>query len=78
MLSDRPQCQVKTAEPSPFRLWSALLNGGPGAQEIVRVYGKESLATILSQTDVKHFFGVASQETARLVSQMLGEEELPS
>ena len=47
-------------------------------EEIVRVYGKESLATILSQTDVKQFFGVASQETARLVSQMLGEEELPA
>lgn len=44
--------------------------------EISRVYGREALSTILSQTDVKQFFGVASQETARLVSQMLGEEEI--
>lgn len=45
-------------------------------QEIARVYGKEALATILSQTDVKQFFGVGSHETAQLVSRMLGEEEV--
>ena len=44
-------------------------------QEITRAYGKEALATILSQTDVKQFFGVASQDTAKLVSDMLGSQE---
>ncbi|QEW21467.1 Conjugal transfer protein TraG [Marinibacterium anthonyi] len=47
-------------------------------EEIARVYGREAMATILSQTDVKQFFGVSSLETARLVSQMLGEEEVSS
>lgn len=45
-------------------------------EEIARVYGREALSTILSQSDVKQFFGVSSFETARLVSQMLGEEEV--
>ncbi|MGR3662309.1 MAG: type IV secretory system conjugative DNA transfer family protein [Paracoccaceae bacterium] len=44
-------------------------------EEIARVYGREALATILSQTDVKQFFGVASYDTAQLVSRMLGEYE---
>lgn len=47
-------------------------------EEIARVYGREALATILSQTDVKQFFGVSSYETASLVSRMLGEEEITS
>ncbi|MCR9087543.1 MAG: type IV secretory system conjugative DNA transfer family protein [Rhodobacteraceae bacterium] len=47
-------------------------------EEIARVYGREALATILSQTDVKQFFGVSSFETASLVSRMLGEEEISS
>lgn len=42
-------------------------------EEVIRVYGREALATILSQTDVKQFFGVASFETAYLVSKMLGQ-----
>lgn len=46
--------------------------------EISRAYGREALSTILSQTDVKQFFGVASDQTAQLVSRMLGEEELSS
>lgn len=46
--------------------------------EIARAYGREALSTILSQTDVKQFFGVASDQTAQLVSRMLGEEELNS
>ncbi|WP_300071796.1 type IV secretory system conjugative DNA transfer family protein [uncultured Ruegeria sp.] len=45
-------------------------------EEVARAYGREALATILSQTDVKQFFGVASFDTARLVSQLLGEEEI--
>ncbi|MDE4100294.1 type IV secretory system conjugative DNA transfer family protein [Phaeobacter gallaeciensis] len=47
-------------------------------REIARVYGHEALETILSQTDVKQFFGVASDATAQLVSRMLGEEIVTS
>jgi len=47
-------------------------------EEIARVYGREAQATILSQTDVKQFFGVSSFETAQMVSRMLGEEDIPS
>ncbi len=47
-------------------------------QEISRVYGRDALVTILSQTDVKQFFGVSSLETAQLVSRSLGEQELSS
>jgi len=43
-------------------------------EEIARVYGREAQATILSQCDVKQFFGIASQKTAELVSQMLGQQ----
>lgn len=45
-------------------------------REIVRVYGVEALATVLSQCDVKQFFGFASHDTAQLVSRMLGDREL--
>jgi type IV secretion system protein VirD4 len=45
-------------------------------QEIARVYGRDALATILSQTDVKQFFGVSSLETAQLVSRALGDQEI--
>jgi len=45
-------------------------------EEIARVYGREALATVLSQSDVKQFFGVASLETAQQVSRLLGEVEL--
>ncbi len=41
-----------------------------------RVYGKEALDTLLSQTEIKQIFGIQSQKTAELVSQMLGEETL--
>lgn len=44
-------------------------------QEIARVYGREALATVLSQCDIKQFFGFASQETALMVSKMLGDRE---
>ncbi len=43
-------------------------------EEIARVYGRPALATILSQTSVKQIFGVTSQETAELVSRMLGQK----
>ena len=56
------------------RLWIVVQE----LEEIARVYGREALATILSQTDVKQFFGVASLETAKHVSQLLGEEEISS
>jgi len=44
-------------------------------EEIVRVYGREALDTILSQTDVKQFFAVSSLKTAQMVSAMLGDTE---
>ena len=49
-------------------------------EEIARVYGREAQATILSQTPLKQFFGIAGQSTAKLISEMLGNEtiEAPS
>lgn len=46
-------------------------------REVARVYGEDALKTILSQTNVKLFFG-ASGEMARLVSEYLGEEDVVS
>lgn len=45
-------------------------------REVARAYGNDALATILSQTDVKQFFGISSLETAQMVSQMLGEKDV--
>lgn len=42
-------------------------------EEYSRVYGREALETLLSQTEVKQIFAVQSQKAADLVSQMLGE-----
>ena len=42
-------------------------------EEYARVYGREALETLLSQTEVKQIFGVQNQKTAELVSRMLGE-----
>lgn len=47
-------------------------------EEIARGYGREALTTIMSQSDVKQFFGVASLDTARLVNAMLGDQEVSS
>lgn len=44
-------------------------------QEIARVYGGQALDVVLSQTNVKLFFGASIQKTARLISEFLGEEE---
>jgi len=44
-------------------------------QELERVYGRDALKTVLSQTDVKLFFG-ASGDTARLLAEYLGDEEI--
>lgn len=46
-------------------------------EEIARVYGRDSLATILSQSDAKQFFGVGSYETAKRVSELLGQITIP-
>jgi type IV secretion system protein VirD4 len=43
-------------------------------EEFSRQNGRESLETLLSQTEVKQIFGVQSQKTAEMVSKMLGEE----
>lgn len=45
-------------------------------REVARAYGNDALATILSQTDVKQFFGISSLESAQMVSQMLGEKDV--
>ncbi len=45
-------------------------------QEIVRAYGPHALDVVLSQTNVKLFFGASIQRTARLLSELLGEEEI--
>ncbi len=47
-------------------------------EEYARVYGRESLETLLSQTEVKQIFGVQNQKTAELVSRMLGEHGVKS
>lgn len=43
-------------------------------KELQRVYGPEALATIMSQSDTKVFFGINEPETASLVSRMLGQK----
>jgi len=45
-------------------------------EEWARVYGRESLETLLSQTEAKIIMGTRGQKTAQLVSDMLGEESL--
>jgi type IV secretion system protein VirD4 len=45
-------------------------------EEIARVYDRETLDSVLSQTDVKQFFAVSSLKTAQLVSAMLGQREV--
>ena len=47
-------------------------------EEYARVYGRESLETLLSQTEVKQIFGVQNQKTTELVSRMLGEHTVKS
>ena len=42
-------------------------------EQWVHVYGRESLETLLSQTEVKIIMGVRSYKTCQLVSDMLGE-----
>lgn len=43
-------------------------------EEYARVYGRESLETLLSQTEVKQFFGASGAKTCDLISRMLGEQ----
>ena len=47
-------------------------------EEWVKNEGRESLETLLSQTEAKQFFGVNSYKTADLVSKMLGEYTIKS
>jgi type IV secretion system protein VirD4 len=42
-------------------------------EEYARVYGRESLETLLSQTEVKQIFGASGSKTCELISRMLGE-----
>ncbi len=57
-----------------IRVWFILQE----LEEYARVYGREALETLLSQTEVKQIFGVQSQKTAELVSKMLGDETIKS
>ncbi len=43
-------------------------------EEYARVYGREALETLLSQTEVKQIFGASGARTCELISRMLGEQ----
>ncbi len=43
-------------------------------EEYARVYGREALETLLSQTEVKQIFGASGAKTCELISRMLGEQ----
>lgn len=45
-------------------------------EEYARIYGKEALETLLSQTAVKLFMKVQSYNTAELISKLLGERTI--
>ncbi|MGQ0556014.1 MAG: type IV secretory system conjugative DNA transfer family protein [Nitrospiraceae bacterium] len=47
-------------------------------EEYARVYGRESLETLLSQTEVKQIFGASGSKTCELISRMLGEQTVKS
>lgn len=47
-------------------------------EEYARVYGRESLETLLSQTEVKQIFGASGAKTCELISRMLGEQTVKS
>jgi type IV secretion system protein VirD4 len=47
-------------------------------EEYSKVYGREALETLLSQTEVKQIFGVTGAKTCELVSRMLGEHTVKS
>lgn len=47
-------------------------------EEYARVYGRDNLETLLSQTEVKQIFGASGAKTCELVSRMLGEETIKS
>lgn len=47
-------------------------------EEYARVYGREALETLLSQTEVKQIFGASGAKTCELISRMLGEQTVKS
>ncbi|MCA9466307.1 MAG: type IV secretory system conjugative DNA transfer family protein, partial [Nitrospira sp.] len=47
-------------------------------EEYARVYGRENLETLLSQTEVKQIFGATGAKTCELISRMLGDQTLKS
>ena len=47
-------------------------------EEYARVYGREALETLLSQTEVKQIFGATGAKTCELISRMLGDQTLKS
>lgn len=47
-------------------------------QEWANTYGKDSVETLLSQTEAKIIMGIRSQQTMQLISDMLGDETVKS
>jgi type IV secretion system protein VirD4 len=47
-------------------------------EEYARVYGREALETLLSQTECKQIFSASGAKTCELISRMLGEETVKS
>lgn len=47
-------------------------------EEYARVYGREALETLLSQTEIKQVFGASGAKTCELISRMLGEQTVKS
>ncbi len=47
-------------------------------EEYARVYGREALETLLSQTEVKQIFGATGAKTCELISRMLGDQTIKS
>ncbi|MBI1274506.1 TraM recognition domain-containing protein [bacterium] len=56
------------------RVWFVLQE----LEEYAKLYGRESLETLLSQCECKQIFGIRSLKTAELVSKMLGNSTVKS
>lgn len=57
-----------------IRIWFVIQE----LEEYARVYGREALETLLSQTEVKQIFFASGAKTCELISRMLGEQTVKS
>ena len=64
--------QLTRAREYGIRMWLVVQE----LEQWAAVYGREALETLLSQTQVKIIFGTQSQNTAELVSRMLGNKPI--